>query len=495
MITKANFMARPKIKNLPNAEKERRWKQHLMSEGGIRDESLAPRNNSTHVRGRGNFYTNARSRAKQVGHWVGSQFARLPKGTFHSAGRVLGSAFGRPDLGASAGDLLSQVTGVGDYVVRKNSIINPTANDLTPSTLTFAPDGSPLVRVQKKEPVAVIFAHPKAPEQFITQTYRIQPTDANCFKWLSGVAEHFSEWELHGAIFSYETTCSNYSAEMALGTIGIATQYNVCDTPFANMDQVLESAYSSRANPAESVLHGIECHPDLQASEHLYTRRNGVIVEAPNMYDWGIVTVALEGLPTASAGKAIGRLYVTYDVELRLPMLPLALSYNAGNLGTYSAPSTAAPPMGNFPPTIIYATKLTAGTTSGSNVLFLPASNGPSPRPVLSPDDAAELAIWCSDSSVIPSAQYLTFANPGKYNIQLTLVFTAAPPAGALFTVQTLTQYIDAGMVAPVPATALGGFVSYYVVEIVTTSSEQSISLTRQFPDSFASLCSITVCA
>jgi len=459
-----------------------------MSEGGLRDQSLSPKNNTQQMRGRGSVYSSAKN-------WMGRQFQRIPKGSFRTAGRVLGGALGSSSIGASAGDLLSHITGVGDYTVRKNSIINPQANDINPSSMSFTPDGSPLVRIQKREPVAIIYGPDRNPEDFTTQRFRIQPTDADCFKWLSGIAEHFSEWELHGAVFSYETTSSNYSSEMALGTIGVATQYNVNDTPFSNMEQVLESAYSSRGNPAESILHAIECHPDLQASEHLYTRRLGVIVDAPNSYDWGMLTIATEGLPSLSAGKAIGRLYVTYDVEVRLPMLPNKLPYLAGTLGMWSAASSTDPPLGSFPPTVIYAVKLTGGITSGSNVLFLPSSNGPAPRPVLAPDDAAKLALWCSNSTTISGSQYLTFAQPGRYNIEITLVFTATPQAGALFSCQELTEYITASLLAPVPATSLGGFLSYYVLQVVTTSEDQSLSLTRQFPDTFATLSSITVCA
>lgn len=473
-VTKRTFMSRPKIMALPGPERERRWKQHLMSEGGLRDQRIPQR-----VRGRGDYFSDATA-------WADRQLARIPKGGLASAGRALG---GVP--GEAIGSLISQLTGRGDYNIKRNSLIVD-GHILNPGAVSFSPTGAAAIRVQKREFIANVVS-PLVPTDFTQQQYRLQCTDKSTFPWLSAIAEHFTEWELHGAIVSYETTSSNYAANMALGTIAIATQYNANELPYSNMEQMLQAAYHSRANPSESLMHGIECDPELQASEHLFTRRFGS-AGPPNLYDHGVVSVATEGLP-AAAGTIIGRLFITYDIELNLPALPaddLHVMKSSGMYGGFG--STTEPPMGSTLAIVgNYITPaqggLSFGTATSDNVMSLMPSNGPLARPQLPPADQASLVAWMSDSSVVAGGQYLSFAHSGKYLLELTVIGTTAP--GLFVDMTTVTQDVSIEEYNTIVSTAL---THYFRYGITCVSADQSVQLVRQNAAATVTWSILTVC-
>jgi len=467
-LTKRQFMSKPKIRDLPLAEKEKRWKDRQR------------------VVGRGDYLANARA-------WADKQLKRIPKGTFASMGGAMAGPAGR-----AAGELIAQLTGRGDYHITKNSLIKD-GNVLKPSQMSFAPTGAASIRIQKREFVADLVA-PDDPTTFHQEQFRLQPTDEKTFPWLSAVAEHFTEWELHGAILTYETTSSNFAQDMALGTVSIATQYNANELPYLNMRDILQAAYHSRGNPAESIMHGIECDPALQASEHLFTRRFGT-AGPPNLYDHGVITVATEGLP-AKPGTVLGRLFITYDVELNLPCLPTGGSYSGRACITWNpTPSNSLPPMGD--PLVITGVStaddpLTYGTSAGVNIMALLPSNGPWARPNIPPEARAALVAWVSDSISTAGQQYLSFANPGTYTVELTF-FAQTGDSGIgtnFMTVNALTSDMHIDMeshsfnTAPFPNTCQ----AIYRIVVDTESADQSISLTRQNAANVATWTTITVC-
>jgi hypothetical protein len=364
--------------------------------------------------------------------------------------------------------------------------------------MSYAPTGAASVRIQKREFIADLVA-PEEPTMFNQEQFRLQPTDGKSFPWLSAVAEHFTEWELHGAILTYETTSSNFAQDMALGTVSIATQYNSNDTPYMSMRDILQAAYHSRGNPSESIMHGIECDPALQASEHLFTRRFGT--SGPNnLYDHGVVTVATEGLP-AKPGTILGRLFITYDIELNLPCLPTGGHYAGHACITWNpTPSTLDPPMGNpLALTSVQAgtNSLTYGTSIGANVMALLPSNGPWARPNLPPESRAALVAWVSSSDSSPGLQYVSFANPGIYTVEL--IFNGAVgdipgnivQASALTPDMTLETYLrPSNYDPPFPNTSE----TLYRVTIHCLASDQSISLLRLDAADVTTWTTITVC-
>lgn len=483
-VTKASFMARPKIKSLPGAEKERRWKQHLMSEGGIRD-----RRRPT-VSGKGNYFLDA---MRAIDNRI---LKRLPKGSFQSAGSALGGYLGAPQLGGAAGNLLSQITGRGNYKVNTNSIIE--GDDLKPSQLSFSSSGAAAVRLRKREYIGSVVA-PEEPSAFTTTTYRLQSTDQTTFPWLAEIAGHFTEWQLQGCVFSFETSSSNYAANMALGTIALGTKYNSNERQFRNMEEILQSPYHTRGNPSESLMHGIECDPTLQVSERLFTRRPGC-EGPPNLYDHGVVTIATEGLP-ASSGTILGRLFVTYDIELSLPVLPnVTLASGMSSIFSTNAIATTGPAFGGALNMVHKAGQLMLGGGVEDNIVVLNESNGPHVKPDTS--NEADLIAWISDSSTVPGGQYYTFARAGSYNISVTFSSSdmSIVPASwhAFIGVQPVTPHLQVTGVDWDISPSLSAFGSYYqaavyTAVITTTYDEQSVLFTRQNPYPVQSIINLVV--
>jgi hypothetical protein len=141
--------------------------------------------------------------------------------------------------------------------------------------------------------------------------------------WGGSIALLFQEYQLHGGVFSFESTFSNYSAAGPLGTVVMSTQYNAADRPFQDVDAMLNSAFRTSGNPSENMNHGLECDPNMQDARFLKCRNNANdwSTQAPNNYDFGNFTIATVGLPAACANAQIGRLYFTYDLELLLPRI------------------------------------------------------------------------------------------------------------------------------------------------------------------------------
>lgn len=474
-LSKQQFLAKPKIKALPPAEKERRWKQHLMSEGG-----QTAKHNDQRVQGRGDYFSSARS-------WADRQLKKIPRGTF---GRMGSAIAGAP--GQAAGDLIAHLTGRGDYNISKNSLIRD-GNVLKPDQMSFSPTGSASIRMRRREFIGDLAA-PANPVAFNQSQFRLQPTDGRTFPWLSSVADHFTEWELHGAILTFETTSSNFAQNMALGTIAIATQYNANELPYSDMRDILQAAYHSRGNPSECIMHGIECDPALQASEHLFTRRYGTH-GPPNLYDHGVITVATEGLPAAT-GTVLGRLFITYDIELNLPALPTG-DANDGKCATLwsAAYSTTEPPIGDTLTisSITTPNNLTYGPAVGNNVMALLPSNGPWARPNLPPADQAALVAWISDSNITSGMQHVSFANEGTYILELTVFGESSVNPGAIVAAATLTPDVQIIEYTNSIFSATGP--TYYRLTCECDASDQSVTLTRQNSTSTVTWTVLTVCA
>lgn len=389
--------------------------------------ATGPRNASKQMHGRGNFFSDAYKWAKE----------KVPKGTL----AALGNASGIPGAGLMMGEL-AKATGIGDYTIRKNSIIDDNAPT---KHFSFSDFGGARVRIKKREYLGTIVGDATSPEAFTQQQFRLQITDPTTFPWAHKIGELFTEWQLIGGIMSFESTSSNYSSAVGLGTVAIATQYNANTLPYTSMDNILQAAYHTRGNPSENLLHGIECDPDLQASEHLYTRRPDA-AGPPNLYDHGVVTIATEGLPATAAGAVLGRLYWTYDVEVSLPETAIVAPYENRIMSAAGASSDILPPLGPSLTLTNLNSDLTIGTVAGDNVLLLAAASGPSVKPILQPAQNNELMCWINDSSLSPLDQYLTFSRAGNYCLQVDIVNGSgvSPTAGGL-TVTGLANNVVVG--------------------------------------------------
>ena len=388
-------MTKDKIKDLPKAEKTRRWQQHLGS-------------------------------VMQFGRTAVSTLqTHVPKGT----AEAIGTIFGRPDLGRK----FAQLTGIGDYEVKYNSLMK--GSRVHPlHQASFADIGTSAVRMQKREVIGHVIG-PNDPTKFSKQEFRLQVADSHSFPWLSRAAAMYSEYMIVGMVISFESTSSNYAQELALGELSIGTQYNANMAGYTDISQCQNGAWSTNGNPSENLHHGIECDPELQNSSSLYIRNPGA-EGPPNLYDHGVVTVATQGLPTVAANKSLGRLVVRYDILLRVPREPRKAEdpFTVGHMANPGQWRTIWPAMtAPIMPTEPVAT-IGVGYTDwllmpdSPHVPFSPVAGSVAPG-------ARHLGLlgYISDSAAAPGNVdgqcYIVFASPGQRSITMDVLGTGLGPS------------------------------------------------------------------
>lgn len=250
---------------------------------------------------------------------------KIPKGAFARGGGALGGMLGGTmgaAFGKRLGGGLSAITGYGDYQVRANSLSTvSTSVDMVPQ---FArTDHS--VRVCHREFVGDLKV-PASPDEFNNNFVElINPANTTLFPWLSKMATLYTQYKIHGMVVTYKTMSSNYSAGGGpLGTVIIATNYNVNDQAFSTKVQMENSEFAVSCNPSTSLIHAIECDPKVSGLQTLYvldpeTQQSGAVSD-PRFYHYGKLQIATSGLPGAY-NNTMGELWISYDIELMKPVI------------------------------------------------------------------------------------------------------------------------------------------------------------------------------
>jgi len=232
----------------------------------------------------------------------------------YGLGRI-GNAFtGRSDLhtaGSAMGKAFSNVTGMGAYAVRANSLTQ-TVPDVVNSKLK---EGATIVR--HKEYICDIVG---ATGWTVSKSIALNPALSSSFPWLSQVAGAYEEWEPLGILFEFVTTSGNAVASnnTSLGEVIISSDYNTYNASPTNKQQQLNQVFSVSTVPSCSAIHAIECDPRQNQNARFYTRTGSS--SAPlTATDLCTTTVAVQGQQIA--GATLGELWVTYEVALYKPIL------------------------------------------------------------------------------------------------------------------------------------------------------------------------------
>lgn len=274
----------------------------------------------------------------------------FPRGSFARAGGALGSVFGPKGMmmGRAAGEAISRITGVGDYTVKSNTITTETAT-LTGEVPSFGKTDNS-TRVRHREFITDIIAS-ATPNAFNNTSYVIQPGNSELFPWLSSMAQNYQQYRVHGMVFMFKSTTSDYSAAGALGKIALATNYNVRDAAFANMQELENAEFSVSGKPSLSRIHPVECAATNGVPLVKWVRDTQYDASGGDdrLYDVGKFQVATQGLPATTAGAIIGELWVTYDIEFFKPIVgrgPTAVAYEpvvVPVFDTYAGTTGSAP--------------------------------------------------------------------------------------------------------------------------------------------------------
>ena len=174
------------------------------------------------------------------------------------------------------------------------------------------------VIIRYREYLGEVIVHPTTVGEFYSNTYNVNPANVVTFPWLAPIAQQFDQYKPRGIIFQFKSTSSDTSTNANVGSVMMATEYDVLDPAYDSKQEMMNSAFASETRSSMSMLHGLECDPNELQRKIFYTRRVGSIQE-PNSdlrdYDLCRTTVATQGSGFAP-GQSVGSLYVHYEFEL-----------------------------------------------------------------------------------------------------------------------------------------------------------------------------------
>lgn len=257
-----------------------------------------------------------------------------------------------------AASFLAHVTGMGAYRVKGNSFaVSP---DQVP---VFEPQANGDVIITHSECLGDVLSS----TTFLLSSYLINPTDPRTFPWLSTQSGGFEQFEFQGLLFAFKSTSATAvsSTNTALGTVVMATEYDLSRLNFQNKIEMEAYEFSCSACPTEHQLHPVECSPKEDiinsryvgsqyrtqaASTYDLTSATGATSEvslAANLNNLGRFQIAVVGMQAGSI--TLGELWVTYKVKLMKPrLLSLGLKeavyhISSGIDTSYVIPSGVAP--------------------------------------------------------------------------------------------------------------------------------------------------------
>lgn len=229
-------------------------------------------------------------------------------------------------------------SGFGDYKIKANSLINSVGDGGMGPTIRTDGRG---ITVRYREYIGEVMTGPVSGEFFAT-TYTVNPANFETFPWLNPIAQQYDQYKMNGVIFEFRSTATDYSTTASLGSVMIATEYDVSggDPKYTNKSQMMNSAYASETKMSTSMLHGLECDPSELQRNIFYTRGYGRGLDALSDSDLALTTVATQGggLP---ANQSVGSLYVHYEVELFKEHLWNGAMSEGRLYSTWGAPSHA----------------------------------------------------------------------------------------------------------------------------------------------------------
>jgi len=233
---------------------------------------------------------------------------------FRYSGGQIGDVFGMKKLGKTIGSLVGGIFGSGSYSLKKNSIINGN----TSSAPIFGMDIDGSIRVRRREFVQDIIGS----TAFNSTSFSINPGLSSTTPWLKGISQNYQEYDLQGYAYTYVPTSgeSVSSANTALGTVVMATQYNAYAAAFTSKQDMEATQYTDSVIPSRSAIHGIECAKTSTVLPNKFVRTGAVPAGADtNFYDMGVFTIATVGM---QGSYTVGELWVSYDVILKKPIIP-----------------------------------------------------------------------------------------------------------------------------------------------------------------------------
>jgi len=298
-------------------------------------------NSSQHPKfyGRGDYKTTLRNIGRSL---VTAVKEAVPKGTFKKYGGIGGGMAGTylsggnalagqvgEGLGSYAGDRFSQLVGFGDYQIKANSLMDLPMGQQVASFGNM----SNATIVKHREFIRDIVI-PASPETFVNNLIQVNPGLRSVFPWLSSIAGNYQEYQFIGCVFEFRSTCSDSATTLPLGSIIMASNYDVSDPMYPDKRHMENSQFCVSGKPSLGLIHPIECDPHLSFSPIKYVRSAALDAGLDHkLFDHVNLMVATEGLPALATGN-IGELWVSYEIALYKPNLGVAPALRDHFFGT-----------------------------------------------------------------------------------------------------------------------------------------------------------------
>jgi len=265
------------------------------------------------------------------------------KTPFADVGRYIGKYFGYGGLGGALGHGIGRILGSGDYetgpMVRSNVLTNSTEVPI------FEDAGRGNIVMHREYISDVITA--ATPGVFQLQSYTINPGNGSTFPWLSTIAQNYEQYKVHGMVFMFKSTSgeSVASTNTALGTVIMATDYNVNAPSYRSKNEMEQSQFAQSFKASKSAMHGIECAPGEIPINAFYVRTGEVASnDSVKWYDMANFQIATQGFQAASVN--IGELWVTYLIEFLKPQVPFCIGGTVSTERLTRSHTTNAAPLG-----------------------------------------------------------------------------------------------------------------------------------------------------
>lgn len=245
-------------------------------------------------------------------------------------GGALGGIVGQPERGWNLGGEVSKmigwgryrqgVSGSGPYGVPWTTVSNTlTSEGNIPQVGTVQDKG---IRVCHSEFLGVV----TSTTGFTNTSYPLNPGLVGTFPWLSKIAANFQQWQMKGCLVVFKSQMTDAVATFSsLGSVAIAANMNPAERPCANQQEIEQLKFCAVAKPSFDIVAPIECAKWSTSNECYFIRNSSVPSAASIMdYDHGTIQVAVNACPSNSV--VLGRLYITYDIELINPRMVMGAS-------------------------------------------------------------------------------------------------------------------------------------------------------------------------
>lgn len=249
-------------------------------------------------------------------------YHKIPSGTFSKLAGTAGGFLGGPlgaTVGSGLGNLASTILGFGDYSVRKNSILSASATGVP-----FMHSSDNSIRIKHKEFITDI----TATTAFSNQQFDVNPGLSGTFPFLSSIARSFTTYSIEGMVFYYKSTSADAlnSTNTALGTVILASQYDVNEAQYTTKQEMEGSSFGNSAPPSKDQIHPIECDTSQNRASIFYVRSGDVPASGvKSNFDLCNFQIASSGVQATSV---VAELWVSYDVCLYKPQITVPKGLN-----------------------------------------------------------------------------------------------------------------------------------------------------------------------